>query len=147
MSHRKISNESMIDPITRIRFQSEYELETWFPVGVLDGLMMALIVSYVGFEERVRTEPFHRYADLSRLEGIELDFHDIVAIAAERCEASSKIAPVKSAIFADTKHAHEVGSLFAQLMEPSPITVRVFRTVEECAQWMEVPVSALSERD
>lgn len=133
----------MIDPITNVRFRSEYALETWIPVGVLDNLMAALIVSYVSFEERVRTEPFHRYADLSHLEGIELDFCDMVAIAAERCEASAAIAPVKSAIFAGSDQALELSNLFAQLMEPSPITVRVFRSIEECASWLDVPLSVL----
>ena len=133
----------MSDPISRTRFLPQHSLETWQPVGELDSLMVVLVASYVSFEEMVRPEPFNRFTDLSRLTGISLDLRDLIEIGTERCAASSGRPAVKSAIVAPRRETSEVARVFANLMEPSPVDVRVFPTVEEAARWLGVPASAL----
>ncbi len=133
----------MPDPIARICFLPEHSLEIWRPVGVLDNLMVALAASYVSFEEEVRTTPFNRYVDLSQLESLDLGLRHVSEIGSERCAASAQLQPVKSAILAPGRKADDVAQVFAALMGPSPIDVRVFRTVEDAACWLNVPTSAL----
>ena len=133
----------MPDPIARTHFLPEYSLEIWQPVGVLNNLMAALVVSYISFEEWVRATAFNRYVDLSRLEAIDLDLRYVTQIGTERCSASAALIPVKSAIFAPERKSDQVARVFAKLMGSSPIDVRVFSVVEEAARWLGVPTSSL----
>lgn len=133
----------MIDPFTRTRFRSEHQLETWYPVGTLDGAMAREMVNYLGFEEVVSEEPFDRFSDLSGLTAIHLDFIELVDLAATRRAAYDDGPPVKSAILAPDRPAYAVARMFAALMEPSPIDVRVFRTTGEAGEWLGVPVDVL----
>jgi hypothetical protein len=133
----------MIDPFTRTRFHPDLKLETWYPEGVLDRTMAAFMVRYIGFEERVIDEPFNRFADLSRLTAIHLDFMQLAELAARRREAYQGRQTVKTAFLATGAPAYGVARMFAALMETSPIEVRVFRRAEDAAQWLGAPVSAL----
>lgn len=133
----------MIDPFTRTRFHPDLRLETWYPEGVLDGAMAAIMMHHIGFEERVADEPFNRFADLTKLTGIRLDFMELADLAAQRRAAAEGRCPVKSAIFATGGPTYGVARMFAALMEPSPIEVQVFRKIEDAAQWLGVPVAAL----
>lgn len=133
----------MIDPFTRTRFDSAYQLETWYPVGRLDATMAMSMAKHIGFEESIADEPFNRYGDLSLLTGIHLDFIEVAVFAAERRAAYYEGAPVKSAILAISRAAYAVAHMFAALMERSPIDVRIFRTVEDAAEWLGVPPAVL----
>lgn len=137
----------MIDAFSHTSFRSDHALECCFPEGVLDHMMAALMVSYISFEEAIAIRPFHRYLDLSRLSYIDLDFREISSLAAERCEACAGMPPVKSAILAPTAEALSAATIFANLMEPSTIKVRVFKDVNDVAAWLEVPVKALMPDD
>lgn len=133
----------MLDPHSRTRFHPGLKLDTWYPEGVLDVPMAAFMVSYVNFHERVSDEPFNRFADLSGITAIDLDFMDLADVAAERREAVAGRAPVKTAFLASSAPAYGLAKMFGALMEPSPVEVRVFRSAEDAAQWLEVPVDAL----
>ena len=133
----------MLDTFTHTRFHSDLALETCFPEGVLDHLMAALMVSYISFEEAIATQPFHRYLDLSRLTDIDLDFSEISSLAAERSAACVDLPPVRSAILAPTAETFSAATIFANLMEQTPVNVRVFKEVHAAADWLETPVSAL----
>jgi hypothetical protein len=135
----------MIDPFTRTQFHPDLKLETWYPEGVLDGEMANRMVRYIGFEEKVSDEPFNRFADLSKITAIHLDFRELADIARDRREAYAERPPVKSAFLAISALAYGVARMFGALMEPSPIEVQVFRKVENAAQWLGVPVEALRE--
>ncbi|MES2922657.1 MAG: hypothetical protein V4819_13980 [Verrucomicrobiota bacterium] len=134
----------MIDPFTRTRFLSEYQLETWYPEGVLDGAMAICMVKFLGFMELTAVLPFHRFADLSGLTGVHLDFIEIMDLAATRRAAYHDGPPVKSAILAPGQPAYAVARTFATLMELSAIDVQVFRTAGDAATWLGVPVESLS---
>ncbi|HET6408076.1 MAG TPA: hypothetical protein VFG14_09360 [Chthoniobacteraceae bacterium] len=132
----------MIDPFTRTRYNPTERLETWYPEGLLDHSMAALMVNYIGFAERVVDEPFNRFADLSRITAVRLNFIELATLAAERREAYGG-PPVKSAFLAVSAPAYGVARMFGSLMEASPIDVEVFRNAPAAAQWLDVPVQAL----
>lgn len=133
----------MTDPISRARFHPELNLETWFPEGTLDVLVATFMAYYIGFEESVANRPFDRFTDFTGLTAIQLEMEDIANIVALRRASYQDRPPVKSAVLAVEAPAYSVARMFAALMEPSPIEVRVFRTVEEAAHWLGVPVTAL----
>ena len=134
----------MIDPSTRTRFHAGMGLETWFPVGVLDIAMATFMVHYIGFEEAVAEQPFNRFSDLTGLTAIHLDFKEISDLVAMRRKSYEDGPPVKSAILATSASAYGIARMFAALMEPSPIDVRVFRSTADAARWLEVPVGFLT---
>jgi hypothetical protein len=105
--------------------------------------MATFMVHYIGFEEAVAEQPFHRYSDLTRLTAIHLDFKEITELVAMRRASYDDGPPVKSAILATSTSVYGVGRMFAALMEPGPIDVKVFRSVEEAASWLAVPAVAL----
>jgi len=133
----------MIDPFTRTQYHPDLKLDTWYPEGVLDHALALLMVRYVGFHERTNDEAFNRFADLSKLTAIHLDFMELADIAAERREASYDRLPAKSAFLATSAPAYGVARMFGALMEPSPIEVQVFRKIEDAARWLGVPAEAL----
>ncbi len=133
----------MTDPISRAQFHPELNLETWFPEGVLDVLVGTFMAHYIGFEEAVADKSFDRFTDLTGLTAIRLEMEDIANIVALRRAFYQDRPPVKSAVLAVGSPAYGVARMFAALMEPSPIEVRVFRTAEEAAHWLGVPVAAL----
>jgi hypothetical protein len=134
----------MIDPFTRTQFHPDLKLETWYPEGVLDGEMANRMVRYIGFEEKILDEPFNRFADLSKITAIHLDFLELADVARDRREAYAGRLPVKTAFLAVRAPAYGIARMFGALLEPSPIEVRVFRKIEDAAQWLGVPVQALS---
>ncbi len=133
----------MLDPFTRTRFHSGLRLETWYPEGVLDSVMLSFMASFLYSEERLSDEPFHRFSDLSELTAIQLTFVELASFALERRVSYDGGPPVKSAILAPDKATYAIARMFALLMDPSPIDVKVFRTVEDAAEWLEVPAEAL----
>jgi hypothetical protein len=133
----------MNDPVSRARFHPDMNLETWFPEGVLDVLVGTFMAHYIGFEEAVAEKPFNRFTDLTGLTAIRLEMEDIANIVALRRASYQDRPPVKSAVLAVEAPAYGVARMFAALMEPSPIEVRVFRTAEEAAHWLGVPVATL----
>jgi hypothetical protein len=129
----------MIDPFSKTRFHPDLKLETWYPDGALDGAMANFIVNFIGFDERIIDEPFNRFADLSRLKAIHLDLLELDDLAMKRYEACKDLQPAKTAFVATTISTYAVARMFAILMEPSPIDVRVFRNLDEAAYWLGVP--------
>ena len=119
-------------------------LEAWYPVGILDVAMATFMVHYVGFEEAVADQPFNRFSDLTGLTAIHLEFKEISDLVAMRRSSYENGPPVKSAILATSTSAYGIARMFAALMEPSPIDVRVFRSSEDAAGWLEVPVGFLT---
>jgi hypothetical protein len=99
----------MIDPFTRTRFNPDLKLETWFPEGVLDDSIMAFMMSFVGFDERVIDRPFNRFVDMSKLTAIDLDFMKMADLAAKRCEAYKDQPPVKTALLTVSAPAYATG--------------------------------------
>jgi hypothetical protein len=138
------SNEvPTFDPVTRTRFHPGLRLETWHPQGMLDIVLATTIAHYIGFEEAVADEPFNRFSDLSGLWAIRLDFQEIADLVALRRDSYKGGAAVKSAVLATSPAAYGAATMFAAMMESSPIEVWVFQNATPAADWLGVPEEAL----
>lgn len=133
----------MLDPFTDSLFLTQYNLMTWYPKGVLDVEMASTMVDLVGFQENILDEPFNRFADLSAVSEVHIDLNQINDLAAKRREAYGTGPSVKSAFLATTFAASVVALMFARLMKPSPIKVRIFRERGAAAAWLGVPAEVL----
>ena len=101
------------------------------------------MANFIGFAESISERPFDRFLDLSGLAAIDIGLIEIADVAAKRRAMYEGGQPVKSAILAKSQSAYAVARMFAELMKPSPIEVRVFRTIEDAAEWLNVPVDVL----
>ena len=135
----------MIDPFSKTKFHPDLRLETWHPTGVLDFALATQIVNHVGFEERVLDEPFNRFADLSGITEIHLNFKMLSDLAAERRAAYASRPPVKSAFLATTAASFAISGMFASLRQESSVEVRIFRDINSAAEWLGVPAQSLRE--
>jgi hypothetical protein len=133
----------MLDPFTKTQYHPDLMLETWYPEGVLDAAMAAVMVRYINFEEKIVDEPFNRFADLSKITAIHLDFMELADLAHDRREAYAGRPAVKAAFLAASAPAYGLARMFGGLMEASPIEVQVFRKIEDAARWLRVPEAAL----
>jgi hypothetical protein len=133
----------MLNPFTRTCYHDDRQLITWYPDGVLDFELAAMMVQFMAFQERVIDQPFDRFADWSKVFNIQLNFRDVSDFAAERRAAYGAGPPVKSAFLATNPAAYGIARMFSTLMDPSPIEVRVFRELDPAAEWLEVPADIL----
>jgi hypothetical protein len=133
----------MIDPHTRTRFNPEWNLESWHPIGGLDVAHATVMAHYIGFEERVKGHNFNRFADMSALTSIDLKAGDIASLAAERKASYHGLPPGKAAFYAPDDRAYEVSETFASFMRSSALEVRVFREIEAASAWLGIPVDVL----
>jgi hypothetical protein len=125
------------------RWHPDLRLMTWHPRGVLDDDLADRVMAFIESEERIAEAPFNRYTDFSGLTGIRLTFGHAFQLAERRKVSSVGCGPVKSAIFCDWIVGFGMARLYAALMRGSPIDLRAFRTREEAAEWLEVPMAAL----
>lgn len=133
----------MIGPVVKTRFYPELKLRTWYPEGVLDRAMVHFMANDVGASERTNDEPFHRFCDLSKVTAVHLEFIELAYLVAVRRADCNNQPPVKSAYLAVSLGAYGAAHMFAALMESTPIDVRVFRKIEDAAQWLGAPVDVL----
>ena len=67
-----------------VLFRKELSLMIWKPHGILDQALVNEIVAFVeAAEERVQ-KPFNRFADLSALDAVDLNFRFVFHIALHR---------------------------------------------------------------
>ncbi len=128
------------------RYHAEWELITWHPRGVLDDELVDAMAAFVQIQEQVVTAPpFHRFTDLSMLTEVRLQIGHVFKIAEERAAAHRDLASVKSAFFCDKVVGFGIARMYEALMEGSSLQVRAFRDRAAAAEWLGVPVEALSE--
>ena len=112
--------------------------------GVLDAWTVEQVVEFMEIEELENTSGFHRYCDLSALEGIHLSTNDILRLAERRREFNPNSIPVKSAFYATDPLSFGIARMYEQILNSPRIEVRVWSNREAAAIWLGVQVDALS---
>ena len=127
-----------------VLYRKDLSLMLWKPHGVLDEALVNEIVAFVDAAEERASKPFNRFADLSALDAVDLNFKFVFHIALHRRLAYAPHPPVKSAFYVtSTATAHYV-KLHAMLTDYSPLDVALFTKHAEAAKWLGVPVEALT---
>ena len=127
-----------------VLFRKELSLMIWKPHGILDQALVNEMVAFVEAAEERAQKPFNRFADLSALDAVDLNFRFIFHIALHRRLAFESHPPIKSAFYV-TSHdsAAHYAKLHAMLTDHSPLHVSLFTELAAAAEWLGVPVEAL----
>lgn len=127
-------------------YYPETHLFTWHPEGVLDAALADQVIDFVEAEEREIPEPFNRYVDLDGLTDIQMKFGHTFQIA-ERRRTTYIGAPVRTAMYSSWVIGFGVARLYQELMRGGPIDVQAFKTREDAAAWLDVPLDLLLPSD
>jgi hypothetical protein len=115
----------------------------WKPHGVLDEAMVNEIVAFIDIAEERASKPFNRFADLSALDMVNLNFKFVFHTGLHRRLASAPHWPVKSAFYVTSPKIAHYAKLHAMLTDYSPLEVALFTEREAAAKWLCVPVEVL----
>lgn len=126
-----------------VLFRKELSLIVWKPRGILDESLVNEIVVFIDTAEARASKPFNRFADLSALDAVDLNFKFVFHIALHRRLAYARNPPVKSAFYVTSPATTHYAKLHAMLTDYSPLEVVLFAEHAAAAKWLGVPVEAL----
>ena len=116
----------------------------WKPHGVLNQALVNEIIAFLGAAEERVQKPFNRFADLSALDAVDLNFRFVFHIALHRRLAFQSHSPVKTAFYVTSTATAHYPKLHAMLTDHSPLHVSLFTERDAVAKWLGVPAEALS---
>ena len=125
-----------------VEFVENANLFIWRPHGVLSEALVNNIIGFVREQEETLGRSFNRFADLSALDAVDLNFNYVFHIALYR-RLSYAGGKVKSAFYVSSSDAEHYAKLHALLTDHSPLEVSIFTDREAAAKWLGVPVESL----
>src|SRR5216684_3631881 len=126
-----------------VEFHEDIRLLIYRPHGVINEQAIKKVIAVLeDLEARLR-EPFNRFADTLGADEVELNFKYVIQVSLCRRLSYAGHPPVKSAILATDSTMIHYARLHALLTQGSPINVRVFKTRQEAADWLNVPIKWL----
>ena len=126
-----------------VLFRKELSLILWKPRGILDESLVNEIVVFIDTAEARASKPFNRFADLSALDAVDLNFKFVFHIALHRRLSYAQHPAVKSAFYVTSPATAHYAKLHAMLTDYSPLDVALFTDRAAAAKWLGVPVEAL----
>jgi hypothetical protein len=128
-----------------VLFRKDLFLILWKPRGVLDQSMVNEIVAFIETVEKRNKQRLNRFADLSALDAVDLNFNFVFHVALGRRLSAAPRPPVKSAFYVTSPASTHYVKLHAMLTDYSPLHVALFTDRAAAAKWLGVPPEALSE--
>ena len=128
---------------SHVLFRKDSSLMLWKPHGILNEVIVNEIVAFIDVAEEGANKPFNRFADLSALDMVDLNFKFVFHIGLHRRLASAPHSPVKSAFYVTSPTTAHYAKLHAMLTDYSPLHVALFAEREAAAKWLSVPVEVL----
>ena len=132
---------------THVLFRKDLSLIMWKPHGVLDEAIVNEIVVFIGTAEARSSKPFNRFADMSALDAVDLNFKFVFDVALHRRLAYAGNPAIKSAFYVTSPTTIHYSKLHKLLTDHSPLNVRLFTELAEAAKWLGVPVETLTVQD
>ena len=126
-----------------VLFRKELSLILWKPRGVLDEDVVSEVVTFTETAERRASKPFNRFADLSALDAVDLNFKFVFHVALGRRLSAAPKPAVKSAFYVTSAATEHYIKLHAMLTDYSPLDVSLFTDRAAAAEWLDVPEEAL----
>jgi len=129
-----------------VEFHEDIRLLVYRPRGVIDEAAVKKVVDVLEDLEAKLQKPFNRFSDTLEADEVELNFKYVIQVSLCRRLAYAGHPPVKSAILARDSTMIHYARLHALLTQGSPINVHVFRDRAEAAQWLDLPIERLTDR-
>jgi hypothetical protein len=127
-----------------VLFQKELSLILWKPHGILDQAVVNEVIAFVETAEKRASSPFNRFADLSALDMVDLNFKFVFHVALSRRISAMPKPAVKSAFYVTSPATEHYVKLHAMLTDYSPLDVSLFTDRAAAAEWLGVPEEALA---
>jgi hypothetical protein len=124
-------------------YRKEWSLILWRPRGILNQSLVNEIVVFIDTAEARASKPFNRFADLSALDAVDLNFNFVFHVALHRRLSAAPKPRVKSAFYVTSPATAHYAKLHAMLTDYSPLEVALFTDRPAAAKWLGVPVEAL----
>ena len=105
------------------------------------------IVVFIDTAEARANKPFNRFADLSALDAVDLNFNFVFHVALHRRLSYAPRPPVKSAFYVTSPATTHYAKLHAMLTDYSPLDVALFTDRPAAAKWLGVPVEGLTVQE
>ena len=129
-----------------VEFHEDIRLLVYRPRGVIDEAAVKKVVDVLEDLEAKLQRPFNRFFDTLEADEVELNFKYVIQVSLCRRLAYAGHPPVKSAILARDSTMIHYARLHALLTQGSSINVHVFRDRAEAAQWLDLPIERLTDR-
>jgi hypothetical protein len=124
-----------------LSFNSDYHISIWRPKGVTTLTEIVLLLNE--FVKMEREKPaFNRYTDISEADLNSLKFEEMHQIFMLR-EMAYKGPIIKNAFYVNSSLQYGLARTYQTLMSDTPIKVEIFKTREECAIHLNVPLEIL----
>lgn len=143
---RNDSLRVMKDPLLpHILFHPRYHLMVFAPRGIITADAMNQSIDVLEEIEDRTSSPFHRFTDLSKLDAVDIDFHDLFRLSLHRRLSYSARPSVKSAFYVTSSATARIVKVHALLTKQSPLRVRMFEDIGATAKWLRCPVEILKQ--
>jgi hypothetical protein len=127
-----------------VSFHHDVHLMVYRPRGIVDEPHVERIVAMLEELEHKAEKPFDRYSDLSKLDAIDLRFEFVFRVSLHRRLAYADHPPVKSAFYVTSSATERIVRAHAILTDRSPLQVKMFRKIDDVANWIGVTVEELN---
>jgi hypothetical protein len=128
-----------------VLFRKDLSLILWKPRGILDESTVNEIVAFIETVEKLNKQPLNRFADLSALDAVDLNFRFVFHVALGRRLSAAPKPAVKSAFYVMSPATTHYAKLHAMLTDYSPLHVALFTDRAAAAKWLGVSLEALSD--
>ena len=113
--------------------------KVWGDVGIETALLLLGDLHTIEYEY---PQGFRRFTDLGAIQSLTLSTEEIRVVTEKRREEYQGPA-VRSSIYARDPVAYGMMRMYASMIDPSPIEVGVFYTMEESAKWIGATLKEL----
>jgi hypothetical protein len=119
-------------------FHPSPRLFVWKPRGSLNETAVKKIIASVAEQEAASNQPFLRFADLTALDQVELNFEFVFHVSLYRRLTYAGQHSTKAAFLVTNLEAEHYAKLHAMLTDYSPLEVAVFEDRGAAAKWLGV---------
>jgi hypothetical protein len=130
--------------LPHVLFHHDLHLMVFKPRGIITKKRLDAAIEMLEREEDRAEVPFNRFADLSKIDAIDVDFKSMFRFSLHRRLSYSRRSPVKSAIYVTSPAAAHIAKVHVLLTEFSPLKVKMFKGLAPAAKWLGVSLETLT---
>ncbi len=134
-----------VELLPHVLFDPEQHLMIFRPRGIINAELISRAIEMLEEIEDQAHQPFHRFTDLSKLDAVDVDFHDLFRVSLHRRLAYTPQSPVKSVFYVTSPATARIVKVHAVLTKHSPLRVRMFEDMEAAANWLRYPLELLQQ--
>lgn len=132
--------------------EKEYFFKTdhlviWRPVGAIDVDKIREFIVFLNQQSSKSDLQFDRFIDLSKINGISVNYEELSGIADQRSEYASKHLgkKVKMAMFVTHPLSFGMARMYENLLDNAKFEINIYYSIEEASKFLDVDLSLLKE--